>query len=214
MPDSNADRPYVIGVTGTIGSGKSTVGKMLVEQGVAVIDTDLIVHELLNSHSATQKAVVERFGDGILDHEHTVSGKPSINRKALGAIVFHDEKARKDLEAIVHPGVILECRKRIAELKEKKIVAVLVPLLFEAGLQKEYDEIWTVLTRQPILKERLAMRDKLSETAIAERLAAQWDQEKKASLSKCTIDNSGSPDQTRKQIVTLLDKLRSRAATK
>lgn len=215
MPENQAEarsveaRPYIIGITGTIGSGKSSVGKMLVEQGVAVIDTDLIVHELLSSHSTTQKAVVERFGDEILDHENTVSNRPSIDRRKLGAIVFHDAKARKDLESIVHPAVILECRKRISELKDRKIVAVLVPLLFEAGLQREYDEVWTVMTHEPVLAERLKSRDRLSDTAIEERLAAQWTQEKKASLSQSIIDNSGSVDETRRQVHTLLDKLKA-----
>ena len=138
-----------------------------------------------------------------------MSTRPSINRTALGKIVFGDAKARKDLEAIVHPAVVLECRKRIQSLKDKRIVAVLVPLLFEAGLANEYDEIWTVYTSETVLRQRLSARDRLGEAGINERLAAQWDQKKKASLSHSVIDNSGSPEETRKQVSLLLDKLKS-----
>src|SRR5271156_6190816 len=120
--------PTLVGITGTIGSGKSTVGKILASMGVPVIDTDLVVHELLSTPNAVRAAVVERFGSEITKPD----AGGAIDREKLGAIVFHDQQARRDLEAITHPAVLLECRRRAQEHKDRKVVAFLVPLLFEA----------------------------------------------------------------------------------
>ncbi|MGH9552879.1 MAG: dephospho-CoA kinase, partial [Terriglobales bacterium] len=193
--------PRIVGITGTIGSGKSTVGAVLAELGVPVIDTDKIVHDLLGQDNSTRKAVVERFGAAIQQ------SNGAIDRAALGALVFHDEQARKDLERIVHPAVILECRKRIADVGTKPLVAVLVPLLFEAGLGNEYDEVWTVVTQEPVLRERLRQRDGFNDEQIAQRLAAQWSQERKAKSAQTVIDNSGTREETKRQVKTLLQKL-------
>jgi len=100
----NDKRPTVIGVTGTIGSGKSLVGRLLEQMSIPVIDTDKVVHDLLNGDTPTRAKVIERFGPEIQQDDGT------INRRALGGIVFSDSEARKELEAIVHPAVRTECR--------------------------------------------------------------------------------------------------------
>lgn len=199
----------VIGITGTIGSGKSAVGKIIMECGVPVIDTDQVVHSLLAQDGPVKIAVIDRFGRQILDSSASAEGE--IDRMKLGRIVFANESARKDLETIVHPAVILECRRLIATMSQQgeSIVAVLVPLLFEANVTGEYDEIWTVVTSDSVLRERLKKRDKLSDSEIDDRLAAQWDQERKAASSHRVIDNSGSLEETAKQVRVLLDQLRA-----
>ncbi|HEY9677247.1 MAG TPA: dephospho-CoA kinase [Drouetiella sp.] len=202
---NKANSPYVVGITGTISSGKSAVGKILEAQQIPVLDSDQIVHYLLSEDTSTRKAVLERFGDSIANPE-----TGSVDRIALGKIVFTDEKARRDLEAIVHPAVILECRKRVQENGSGSIVAILAPLLFEAGLKSEYNEIWTVITNIEILRERLRQRDKLTDSEVERRLAAQWTQEKKASLSDAVIDNSGSLEETAKQVDALLSKIKAK----
>jgi len=201
---AKTEHPYILGITGTISSGKSLVGKLLAERNVPVFDSDSIVHDLLSLETPTRKAVVERFGENIVDPERN----GAIDRVRLGKVVFSDATARKDLEEIVHPAVIKETRRRINELPENSIAAVLAPLLFEAGLQNEYNEIWAVTTDLETLKQRLRQRDNLSDSEVEKRLAAQWSQEKKASLSDAVIDNSGTPQNTAQQVDLLLEKIK------
>ncbi len=192
----------VIGITGSIGSGKTAVGKILESTGLPVIDTDLIVHELLENRTPVQKAVLERFG------KEVESGSSGVDRAKLGAIVFEDERARRDLEAIIHPAVLLEMRRRIQSCGTSPLVAVLVPLLFEAGISREFDEVWTVIAEEKTLRSRLAIRDSMSDDQIAKRLTAQMGQQEKASKSHHVIDNSGSLDNTRRQLELLVSKYR------
>lgn len=200
--------PYTIGITGTIGSGKSTVGKLLAEAGVPVLDTDRIVHDLMANDGRVRKAIIERFGTSITDPDG------DIDRKQLGALVFQDERSRRDLESIIHPAVILECRNKLANLSSN-VAAILVPLLFETNLQSEYDEVWTVIALPDVLRARLKQRDSMTDAEIDQRLAAQLSQDKKAKMSKVVIDNSHSIESTRKQVMLHLNKvLAAKASSK
>lgn len=201
---SSNKKPYVIGITGTIGAGKSTVGSILEELGVPVIDTDTITHEVQNSEKV-RRAVVERFGKAVL----TDDGTGKIDRKKLGALVFKDPVAKRDLESLIHPAVILESRRCVTTHSDKPFVAILAPLLFEAKVQGEYDEIWAVIANEKVLRERLAKRDDLTEDLITQRLAAQFSQEEKARLSSVVIDNSTSREETKRQVELHLEKLKA-----
>lgn len=183
MPDT---APTILGITGVIGSGKSLVGRILEDAGEPVIDTDKVVHELLTNDTPTRAAVVERFGKDVQREDG------AIDRPKLARIVFANFEDRKALEAIVHPSVRAECRRRIDAMPDEDVVAVLVPLLFEAGIEEAYDIIWTVVTELPILRERLRNRDQLTDEQIDARLAAQWPQEQKRTLADTVIDNSGT----------------------
>jgi len=194
------DKTTVLGITGTIASGKSTVGKLLAERGIPVIDTDQLTHDVLAHDVSTKKAIVEQFGEDVLTNA-------SIDRKKLGKIVFDNADFRRKLEQIVHPNVVMACRRKLAELKHEKVVAVLVPLLFEAGVQDEYDEIWTVYTADQVLQERLGARDKLDAEAIRQRLAAQLPQAEKCSRADQVIDNSFTEIETARQVDLLIKKL-------
>jgi dephospho-CoA kinase len=202
-------KPYVIGITGTIGSGKSTVGSILEELGVPVIDTDTITHEVQNSEKV-KRAVVERFGKAVL----TDDGTGKIDRKKLGALVFKDPAAKRDLESMIHPAVILESRRCVASHSGKPFVAILAPLLFEAKVQGEYDEIWAVIASEKVLRERLAKRDDLTNDLITQRLAAQFSQQEKARLSSVVIDNSASREETKRQVEVNLEKLKAGITSK
>ena len=209
-----AAKNTVLGITGTISSGKSLVGKILARQGIAVIDTDQVVHELLSSDEATKKSILNQFGAAVFA-ANPCQGEPlpPVDRKALGALVFSDPQKRRNLEAILHPNVILNCRKRVKDLSESgtssrfPLVAILVPLLFEAKLEKEYDEIWSVFTEESVLRQRLGERDKLSQAEIENRLAAQLPQSEKARRAGQVIDNSGTPEETERQVNLLLEKM-------
>lgn len=209
-----AAKHTVLGITGTISSGKSLVGKILARQGIAVIDTDQVVHELLASDEATKKAILNQFGAAVFaESPRPGEPLPPVDRKALGALVFSDPQKRSKLEAILHPNVILNCRKRVKDLSESgsssrfPLVAILVPLLFEAKLEKEYDEIWSVFTEESVLRQRLGERDKLSQAEIENRLAAQLPQSEKARRAGQVIDNSGTPEETERQVNLLLEKM-------
>jgi dephospho-CoA kinase len=212
-------KPFVLGITGSIASGKSIVGKILSEMGIPVIDSDELVHQLLKHDRGTKKAIVENFGTDILSKEtledqgqdQSSNGEPwdnrGIDRKKLGQVVFASEQERRKLEKIVHPNTILALRRSISALKDKPLVAVLVPLLFESGLQSEYDQIWTVFTDDNTLRQRLKERDHLSEAEIDSRLRAQMPQEEKIKLANQVIDNSSSPSETERQVRLLVQKI-------
>ena len=182
-----------LGITGTIGSGKSTVGTMLQKQGVTVIDTDLIVHDLLANSESVRQKVLERFG--------------SVERTELGNIVFNNTQAKKDLEAILHPEVIIACRNFVDEHHNESVVAFLVPLLFEANLENEYDQIWAVKVDPQQLRDRLKKRNNFTEGEIDSRLNNQLSQDVKSEKAHYTIDNSASLEETQTQVDRLLQNL-------
>jgi dephospho-CoA kinase len=221
-------RPFILGITGSIGSGKSAVGRYLSEMGIPVIDTDKLVHELLSSDTVTIKAIVEQFGEGVLAQATTdqngskdAVGKESacsgpwknhaIDRKKLGQLVFASPQERRKLEQIVHPNTILALRRAVDGLGDIALVAVQVPLLFESKLQDEYDEVWTVFVDDKTLRERIKQRDHLSDAEIDGRLAAQLPQEEKIKAADQTIDNSKSEEETRKQVKLLVEKILPKA---
>ncbi len=193
-------RAKVIGITGTIGSGKSLVGTILAEEGVPVIDTDHVVHRLLASDPLVHTALRARFGDDIF----LPSGE--IDRKKL-RFIFKDKQAKADLEAVLHPRVKSECRRLIAELRGHRRVAVLVPLLFEAKMEGEYDEVWTVVASEEVVRARVKKRDNLTDDEVSARLAAQFPQEEKVKRSDRVLDNSGTIDDTRQVVKRTLAKL-------
>ncbi len=214
-------KPFVLGITGSIASGKSIVGRILADLGIAVIDTDELVHQLLDGDRKTKKAIVEQFGPDILspakietahlDEPAAACSGPwdehPIDRKKLGQVVFASNEARLKLERIVHPNTILALRRKIHDLQEEPLVAVLVPLLFESGLQGEYDQIWTVYTDEETLRRRLKERDKLTDSEIDSRLKAQMPQDKKAKLANQEIDKSSSAAETERQVKLLVQKI-------
>lgn len=203
MPDRKPDKKIIVlGVTGTISSGKSLVGKLLQTRGIPVFDTDRITHELLSGNQAVIKAIKQEFGDTVFDGD-------SIDRKALGAAVFGHPDKKAKLEKIIHPNVILASRSAIAALDpdQHKVAAILAPMLFEAGVEGEYDEIWSTYTKPEILKQRLASRDGLTLDQIETRLAAQLPQDEKCRRADQVIDNSDTMEFTEKQVDLLLNKL-------
>lgn len=197
-------KPFVIGITGTIGSGKSAVGNILEDIGVPVIDSDKVVHELFATNKILKDRLVSEFGPGVLS-----DGSSGIDRKALGRIIFTDPKAREQLEDIVHPLTIEACLRELAKYSNESIVAILVPLLFEAAPHLGYDAIWAVTTSEETLLSRLTARDNITIDQAKQRLAAQFSQEKKAQGAHNVIDNSGTLQYTKDQVVSLIDQIKN-----
>lgn len=186
--------PYRIAITGWIGCGKSKIGKLL----SPVIDTDHLAHELLAAPNPTYNRILAEFGNDLVDSP----GGP-INRERLGTRVFSDREAKRRLEEIMHPAIFCLMEERIKSHASADIVYVLVPLLFEAGLETRFDEVWAVLVERNTLVARLladTSRQNMTLDNINRRLAAMWPQEKKAALAHRVIDNSGDFADTTTQV--------------
>ncbi len=195
---------FVIGLTGGIGTGKSTVSGLLKELGAEVIEADKVAHEAYEPGTPGWREVVEAFGEGVLDAD----GK--IDRTALGGIVFGDEEARKRLNAIIHPIVRRLLEERITGLKRvgTRVTVVEVPLLVEAIRQqsqwtKILDEIWVVTAPAEQVIARVRARSRLEETAIRARIESQVTERERNEYADAIIENSGSLEGLRCEVTNL-----------
>ena len=193
---------YLIGVTGSYGTGKSLVGEILSEFGVHVIDTDHIVKEILASENDISKLIVNEFGSIVCK---SLNGE-FIDRKELADIVFKDEGRRKKLESFVHPEVGKRLTALITDNRDKKVIAVLIPLLFEVNLQESYNETWCVICKEEIQLKRLKKKGITPDQALS-RIKSQMPLDKKAALSDFVINNSDSEENTREQVKNRLKRL-------
>ncbi|MCB8817507.1 dephospho-CoA kinase [Desulfosporosinus shakirovi] len=192
-----------IGLTGGIGSGKSTVAQWFIKQGVPVLDADKTVHRLLQSDQTTILKLIEEFGKDIIDENG------QIDRSSLGKLVFREEDARKHLERIVHPRVVESMNEERDALRDTgvKICVWDVPLLFEAGFEKFVDEVWVVWIPRNLQISRVLARDKLSLSEVEARIASQGSLDEKCQLADVIIDNTGSESQTIGQLEDVWQKL-------
>ena len=193
-------RPRVIGITGGIGSGKSTVGSMLRERGHVVIDADEISHDLTRKGSSVLEEIQEAFEESVI--------KPDgeLDRAKVASIVFSDTKKRKVLEGILHPKIEAERNRLIAESGED-FVFVLIPLLYERNMQDKMDSVWVCSAPMEVRLERTVMRDGSNEHAVRKRMEAQVPDEVKVELADEVIYMSGSLDTVQRQLTELLKKL-------
>lgn len=184
---------YVIGVTGPIGAGKSTVLRILRQLGADTIDADQIAREVMEPGGAAYEAVVAAFGPRILADD----GR--IDRGRLADIVFSDPQALRRLEGIVHPAVFEAVKRRIEE-SHRPVIALEAIKLLEAGLSLTLcDEVWVVVADQAVQLQRLRARGVPEEEALR-RLAAQMPREEYIRRADVVIDNSGSLDDLRQQV--------------
>lgn len=188
-----------IALTGGIASGKSAVADMLRERGATIIDSDVLAREVVEPGSVGLARVVERFGPEIL------AADGSLDRAALGRIVFADEAARADLNAITHPLV----RERALQLEEgaSGLVVQVIPLLVEAGLVGGFDTVVVVDVPVETQLERLMARNGFSEEEARSRVDAQASRDERLAVAHHVIDNAGGLDETLGQVEELLPKL-------
>ena len=177
----------LIGLTGGIATGKSTVDRMLAARGATVIDADELAREAVRPGEPTLDRVVERFGEDIL------SPDGSLDRGRLGKIVFADSDARHDLERITHPRILELIRERIAAALSgtAPLVVVDIPLLFENARQGMFEGVLLVYAPPDVQVRRLQERNHLDATAARQRLAAQLPIDDKRARATWIIDNSG-----------------------
>lgn len=177
--------PFIIGLTGNIATGKSTVLKILAEKGAYVLDADKLGHESMQVGTHTYWAIVEQFGDAILQPD----GK--IDRRALGNIVFNDPDALAQLEAIVHPAVFDLARQELVTVLEGVIVLEAIKLLEAGHLVTLCDEVWVVTSSPEVQMRRLQEIRHMSEAEAKRRMAAQTSQEEKVQRADRVIHNDG-----------------------
>jgi len=186
----------VIGLTGGIAAGKSTVSEALREAGAAVIDADKVGHEAYLPGTETHAALVEAFGQEI------VAESGEIDRRKLGAIVFADPAQRDRLQAIVWPRMKEMMRARLGELAAQgmELAVIEAAVLIEASWQDLTDEIWVVQVPETVARERLMARNGLSADDANARIRAQLTNEERARHADAIIDNSGSVEHAREQV--------------
>ena len=184
----------IIGLTGGIACGKSTVSKALRALGACIIDADALAHELSQPNQALFNAYVQRFGMAIV----TAGG--TLDRAAIARLIFTDPTMRAEVEQISHPLIrrAVEERLRMAEKEQKRAAVLDVPLLFEAGWDALADEVWVVALPPEEQLTRLLARDKtMSEGEARARIAAQMPLAEKCARADVVIDNSGTKEETR-----------------
>ena len=195
------DRPPQrrIGLTGGIGSGKSSVAALLEERGCPVLDADLYAREALAPGTSASNAVLARYGERVQN-----DGTSGVDRTGLASIVFNDPNERGWLEQLVHPIVQQRFEHALQSLPEAPIVILMIPLLFEAGLEKWCSEIWVVHCTALQQKERLMARNHCTEAEAIQRIEAQWPIDDKVHRADHVINNSGLIDDLQDQLDALL----------
>lgn len=184
----------LIGLTGGIGSGKSTVSSLLAANGAVILDADAITRSLQVPGTAVFDAMVERFGPGIIAEDG------SLDRGAVAAIVFADEQAKRDLEGIVHPAVGAEMLTRLQALADVDTVVIYdVPLLVESG-RKGYAAVIVVDIDPELAVARLVEHRGMAEADARARIANQAAREERLAVADLVIDNSGTRAQLQKQV--------------
>ena len=200
---------YLIGLTGNIGCGKSTVTRLLAGRGAAVCDADKVTRTIMRPGEQAYDAIVAAFGAGIL----TAPGGP-IDRPALGRLVFADPVALRRLEAIVHPATRsaiqqwLAGKERLAEAGQRRAVAVVDAIkLIEAGYPAICDAVWVVVCEEREQLRRLVELRGMSLADARQRITAQPPQHEKVAVADVVIDNSGPLAETERQVAVAWDAL-------
>jgi dephospho-CoA kinase len=188
---------YRIGLTGNIACGKSTVGQLLVAHGAEYVDADRLVHVLMEPGRPENEQIVARFGPEVRAADGT------IDRPRLGAIVFSDPAALKDLEMILHPGVREEIRRRLATTTAPIFVVDAIKLI-EGGLSREMDAVWVVTCPRSEQVQRLMTTRGLTAEQADVRISAQGSQEEKVRHATVVIENGGSLADVERQVAAAL----------
>ena len=197
-------KTLILGVTGNIASGKSTVAKELAQHGATVLDADQLAREVVESGSSVLKKLVKLFGTEILQQDG------DLDRDRLGQMVFADVKVRAMLNQIMHPEIAKKSVERLQQLKSNPDLPLIVyeaPLLFEVGAESRVDKVLVVKIDPEEQLRRLMARDRLSEADARQRMNSQMQQEKKIIRADFVIDNSGTLVETQKQVAALWGEL-------
>lgn len=192
----------IIGLTGGIASGKSSVARLLEERGVPVIDADQLAREAVLPGSPALERIAAAFGREVIRDDGT------LDRKRLGGLVFADADKRRQLENIIHPEIRRLGEEQIerAAVAGQRVLVYMAPLLIEAGAVDRVDEIWVVTVRPEIQLQRLMARDGIDRAAAQRIIDSQMPLAEKAAHGRVLIDNSGTPQETRQLLADIWKK--------
>ena len=197
---------FIIGLTGGIGTGKSTVSSYLENKGCLILDADKISRQMTEKGQPALEDIGKAFGF------HLINEDGNLDRQALGNIVFNDKEKLDILQSIITQKVVEHIDNRLIELKNsnvKGIVVIDAPLLFECGMEGLADENWLVSASLDVRLERVKKRDGLSETEILSRINNQMPNEEKEKLSQVILDNSTTLEELYKQIDMNLERVKN-----
>jgi dephospho-CoA kinase len=199
------EMPHCLGITGNIACGKTAVGQMLLQLGAQkYIDADAIVHQLYNAGEPLSAQIATAFGTAV------IAADGSVDRQALGAIVFRDARAMRRLEQMVHPEVGKALLREIAQVNEQDIVIIDAVKLLEGGSGRLCESKWLILCPREEEIVRLMQRNGLDRAQAELRVSAQLDRDQQFSLVDEIIQNDGSLEQTRVQVEAALARYRAR----
>jgi dephospho-CoA kinase len=187
----------IIGLTGGIASGKSTVGRMLTERGAKLVDADEVAREIVRPGEPALEAIASLFGQAVLQPDGT------LNRQALGDIVFRDKEQLIELEAITHPAIRQRMQSLIHSFESSNpngLTVADVPLLYETKQEKLYEGIMVVYVPAELQLERLMERSGMSREEASRRISLQMGMEEKRERADWLIDNSGTLEETEQQV--------------
>ncbi|MDR1204070.1 MAG: dephospho-CoA kinase [Peptococcaceae bacterium] len=176
----------MVGLTGGIASGKSTAARQLEALGAVVIDADQIAREVVTPRSPAIGQIVEAFGD------HVIDGKEELKRDELARIIFSDAQARERLNAILHPLIHKVMMERFEQARQMSVpvVVMMVPLLYEGGMESMMDEVWVVSVDEETQYRRLMARDHITSEEAGNKIASQMPLPEKVRKADVVIDNS------------------------
>lgn len=199
----------VIGITGSIGMGKTTAANMLKEMGIPVHDSDASVHALLGPDGGAVTAVGAKFPDAL---QKDAAGRSFIDRQVLGRIVFGDRQKKRELEEILHPLVRAESDAFKEEMRKKahKIIALDIPLLFETGGEKRVDVTICISAPKDVQRERVLARPGMTSEKFDRIVAGQLPDAEKRKRATYIVESDKGFDDMRKQIEKIVDRIRSR----
>ncbi len=194
----------VIGLTGGMGTGKSTVSSYLKQQGIPVVDADMIAHDITEKNSPILRDIRTLLGDQVFYNNG------EMNRHAVAEIIFRDQEKLKAYEAITTKAVLQKSLEQIEGYRKQGMVNLIVydaPLLFECNFQHHVDETWLVDAAMGVRLSRIAKRDGLTKEQILDRINHQMSTEEKAKLADFVIDNSGDLEGLYSQVEQLLERI-------
>lgn len=187
---------YILGLTGSIATGKSTVSRYFIEKGIPVVDADQVARKVVEPGTDGLADVVQNFGTDILHSDGT------LNREKLGALIFFDEEKRALLNRTLRQHIRKELKQETEDYVAQghPLVVLDIPLLYEVGFEKQCDAVMVVYTTPALQLERLMARNNLSEQEASERIASQLSIEEKKDRADVVIDNNGSLAETYRQV--------------
>ncbi len=195
---------YIIGLTGGIGSGKSTVSKLLISKGYEVIDADQVAREVVEPGSFGLSKIVQHFTEDVINHDGT------LNRKKLGEHVFNKPEELEILNQIIHPLVRNRISEKIKLARDEQILFIDIPLLFETDQSETYNETLLIFVDDKTAHKRIVDRDEISEELAYKKIAAQMSIENKRFLADYVIENNSTIENLHSALNAYLEKLNVR----